>query len=84
MNLKKNKLGRGNFIKNAALATAGFYIVPRNVLGGLGYVAPSDTLNIAAIGCGGEGDNDIQHLANTPNKNTNIAFLCDEIGRAHV
>ena len=76
-NKVENKLGRADFIKKAALATAGFYIVPRSVLGGVGYVAPSDKLNIAAIGCGGEGDNDIQHLANTPNKNSNIAFLCD-------
>jgi len=76
-NKVENKLGRADFIKQAALATAGFYIVPRSVLGGVGYVAPSDKLNIAAIGCGGEGDNDIQHLANTPNKNSNIAFLCD-------
>ena len=76
-NKVENTLGRADFIKKAAIATAGFYIVPRSVLGGIGYVAPSDKLNIAAIGCGGEGDNDIQHLANTPNKNTNIAFLCD-------
>ena len=76
-NKVENTLGRADFIKKAAIATAGFYIVPRSVLGGVGYVAPSDKLNIAAIGCGGEGDNDIQHLANTPNKNTNIAFLCD-------
>ena len=30
--MKKNKLGRADFIKKAAIATAGFYIVPRNVL----------------------------------------------------
>ena len=71
------EISRADFIKKAALATAGFYIVPRFVLGGKGFVAPSDKLNIAAIGCGGEGENDITHLANTPNKNTNISFLCD-------
>ena len=42
---------RSDFIKNTALATAGFYIVPRHVLG-RGYVAPSDKLYIAAVGCG--------------------------------
>ena len=49
----QKSLSRKNFIKNAAIATAGFYIVPRNVLGGKGYVPPSDKLYIAAVGCGG-------------------------------
>ena len=35
-NKVENKLGRADFIKKAALATAGFYIVPRSVLGGVG------------------------------------------------
>ena len=67
---------RKEFIKNAALATAGFYIVPRHVLG-KGYVPPSDKLYIAAVGCGGEAENDIHHYANAPKKNAVIAFLCD-------
>lgn len=71
------RLSRAEFLKTAAMATAGFYIVPRHVLGGKGYVAPSDTLYIAAIGCGGEGENDIHHFANAPKKNAVIAYLCD-------
>src|SRR6476659_4649270 len=70
------KLSRKDFIKNTALATAGFYIVPRHVLG-KGYVPPSDKLYIAAVGCGGEAANDIHHYATTPKKNAVIAFLCD-------
>src|ERR1700712_5268551 len=70
-------ISRKDFIKKAAITTAGFYIVPRFVLGGKGYVAPSDKLYIAAVGCGGEGGNDIAHLANSPRKNGVIAFLCD-------
>ena len=72
---KKNTTSRGNFIKNAALASTGFFILPRFVLGGKGFVAPSDKLYIAAIGCGGEGVNDIRHFATAPNKNAQIAFL---------
>ena len=68
---------RSEFIKKSTLASAGFFILPRHVLGGKGFVAPSDKLVIAAIGCGGEGDNDIQHLAKTPNQNSTIGFLCD-------
>ena len=38
---------------------------------------PSDKLYIAAVGCGGEGENDIHHYATAPKKNAVIAFLCD-------
>src|SRR5919112_4724121 len=74
---EKKGINRSEFIKKAALATAGFYIVPRFVLGGKGYVPPSDKLYKAAIGCGGEEKNNIHHYATAPNKNAVIAFLCD-------
>ena len=54
----KNK--RRSFLKKSAIAGTGFFIVPRNVLGGNGFISPSDQLNIAAIGAGGKG-NDITH-----------------------
>src|ERR1700743_151354 len=72
-----NGISRKDFIKKAAIATAGFYIVPRYVLGGQGYVAPSDKLYIAAVGCSGEAENDTKHHANSPRKNGEIAFLCE-------
>ena len=56
------------------LASAGFYIVPRHVLG-RGFIAPSDKLNIAGIGVGGKGEDDIKHFAESGK--ANIAFLCD-------
>jgi predicted dehydrogenase len=71
------KTTRADFIKKTTLAAASFYIVPRHVLGGKGYVPPSDKLYIAAVGCGGEGANDIHHYATAPKKNAVIAFLCD-------
>src|SRR5438309_6090254 len=74
---ESDKITRASFIRNTALAAAGFYIVPRHVLGGKGYVAPSDKLYIAAIGCSGEAENDIHHYANAPKKNAVIAYLCD-------
>ena len=46
---------RRKFLKNSALLGTGFFIVPRNVLGGPGFISPSDQLNIAAIGAGGKG-----------------------------
>jgi predicted dehydrogenase len=71
-NLKDNS--RRKFIKNASLAAASFYIVPRHVLG-RGYTAPSDKLNIAAIGAGGKGADDINHFF--ASGKANIAVLCD-------
>ncbi len=63
---------RRKFIGTAATATAGFMIVPRHVLGGPGYTAPSDKLNIAVIGVGGKGRSDMAAVATE-----NIVALCD-------
>ena len=49
----KNIISRRNFLTNTAAVASSFFIVPRHVLG-KGFVAPSDKLNIAAIGCGGK------------------------------
>lgn len=74
MNNKTN-LKRRNFIKSSAAVAAGFCIVPRHVLGGVGYTAPSDKLNIAAIGAGGKGNSDINN-AYSEGVN-NVVALCD-------
>ncbi len=52
------KNSRRNFLKKTALASS-IAIVPRHVLGGVGYTAPSDQLAIAAIGIGGKGRTDL-------------------------
>lgn len=66
------ELTRRKFIKNTS-AVAGFSIVSSHVLGKtLGYVAPSDKLNIAGIGVGGMGR---RNLANMSTEN--IVALCD-------
>lgn len=75
MNQKDSKnLARREFLKGSAVAAASFMIVPRHVLG-KGYTAPSDKLNIAAIGCGGKADYNIQQAYN--NGSDNIVVLCD-------
>ena len=51
----KQKNSRRLFLKNSIGALAAFTIVPRHVLGGTGYLAPSDTLTKAVIGVGGMG-----------------------------
>src|SRR5262245_32032682 len=66
---------RRDFIKQSAVAAAAFMIVPRHVLGGKGFRAPSDMLTVASVGCGGKGESDI-FMFNKSGK-ANIAFLCD-------
>lgn len=80
MTMKANDDSRRNFIKNTSIAAAGFMIVPRHVLGGKGYVAPSDRLNIAGIGAGGKGASDIAEFAKSPK--VNIVALVDVDDRA--
>ena len=65
---------RRKFIKNSSIAAAGFFIVPRHVLG-KGHIAPSDKLNIAGIGAGGKGKGDLSAFAKSPN--VNIVALVD-------
>ena len=53
---------RRKFLKSVALSTAAFTIVPRHVLGGTGFTAPSDTVNIAVVGVGGRGKQNAREL----------------------
>ena len=73
-NKKTMQPSRRNFIKSTSLVSAGFFIVPRHVLG-RGFVAPSDKLNIAGIGVGGKGSSDLAEFSKSPN--VNIVALCD-------
>lgn len=45
-------ISRRKFLGNVALAATGIMIVPRHVLGGAGYTAPSDRINLGYIGVG--------------------------------
>ena len=72
---KASNPNRRNFLKQLALGGAAFTIVPRHVIGGTGFVAPSDTLNIAGIGVGGKGYSDLTGFAES--KQARIVGLCD-------
>ena len=65
---------RRKFISSAASAAFGFTLVPRHVLGGLGYIAPSEQLQVAGIGAGGMGGGDI---ATVSKLGANFVALCD-------
>lgn len=79
----KGQSDRRDFVKKTILAATGISIIPRHVMGGTNFLAPSDTLTKAVIGVGGMGqyhlnyegtklvaicDADANHLANTLQK----------------
>ncbi|WP_316751345.1 Gfo/Idh/MocA family oxidoreductase [Pedobacter gandavensis] len=62
---------RRDFIKKAAVGAAVFSIVPRYVLGGTGFIAPSDRLTKAVIGVGGMGRGHFGY------DGTQVVAICD-------
>ena len=71
---KRKHLSRRKFIaKSATLAAAS--IVPRHVLGGSGHIQPSNQLNVAVIGTGGQGIVNIKKLLQ--HSDVNITAICD-------
>jgi predicted dehydrogenase len=59
---KNKNLSRRSFLGKTATAAAAFTVVPRYVMGGKGYTAPSDLINVAGIGIGSQGGGDIQQI----------------------
>lgn len=74
-NKKSQQKGRRTFLKNGLTLATGFYILPRHVLGGPGFLAPSDKLLIAGIGVGGKGESDLNNFFK--GGKADIAILCD-------
>ena len=67
------KLNRRDFVRNAGMAATAFSIVPSTVFGkSFGHISPSDKLNIAGIGVGGMGRNNLRNMSGE-----NIIALCD-------
>jgi predicted dehydrogenase len=69
---RRAALTRREFLGTTATAAACFMIVPRRVLGGPGYQAPSDRLNMGCCGVGGQGASDVPNVSSE-----NIVALCD-------
>jgi len=70
--MRKHSISRREFVADAGKATLGAVaavnapmIVPRHVLGGVGYQAPSDTIKFAVVGLGGQGSVNATALAGT-------------------
>ena len=69
--MSSRKVSRRDFVAGTASAAMSAMIVPRHVLG-RGFQAPSDTLNVAIVGCGGKGMDNAEALGTE-----NIVALCD-------
>ena len=69
---KGNTISRRDFVNKTIAATAGITIVPSFAVSGLGHKAPSDKLNIAAVGIGGMGFSNLKQM-----ETENIVGLCD-------
>ncbi len=70
-NINATHQSRRDFIKKSVLAIGAFAIVPRHVLGGPGFMAPSDMLTKAIIGVGGMGRGHIEY------EGTKVLAMCD-------
>ncbi|MDE3150901.1 MAG: Gfo/Idh/MocA family oxidoreductase, partial [Gemmatimonadota bacterium] len=79
--MSRKKVSRRKFVSDAGKLALGAMvvpkgfptIVPRHVLGGPGYVAPSDQLQVAIAGCGGMGSVNALELSKTER----IVAICD-------
>ncbi len=69
----KAPINRRSFMGSAA--TGAFTIVPRHVLGGAAYVAPSDKITLAHIGMGTQSFNELGGLLENPR--IQIVAICD-------
>ena len=67
-----NRYTRREFVGDSARLAVGAMIVPRHILGGPGYKAPSRTLNVACVGIGGMGMQNMKRLLDE-----NIVAVCD-------
>jgi predicted dehydrogenase len=60
------RFSRRKFLGQSAAAAIGMSIVPRHVLGGRGYIPPSDKINMAFIGVGAQGLRVMLHFLKEP------------------
>ena len=74
---EKNTFSRRRFLQTSVVSIVGLTIVPRHVLGGNGFIAPSDQLTKAIIGVGGMG------LGHFGYGGTKLLAVCD-VDKGHL
>jgi len=74
MKAEKN-LNRRELLGSAVASSFAFSVVPRQVLGGAGHVAPSERITVANIGCGTQGLREMPGMLENPN--VQVVAVCD-------
>jgi hypothetical protein len=74
-------LSRRKFMLAGGAAATAFAIVPRHVLGGQGFVAPSEKITVAYIGCGTQGLREMLRMLTMPE--VQIVAVCDPVKEGH-
>ncbi len=72
MRQKSQSLTRRRFLSGTGMALTSFMVVPRHVVAQSGQTPPSDKINIACVGVGGRGHDDLEGVSSQ-----NIVALCD-------
>src|SRR5207249_5766316 len=68
-------LSRRQLMRTGGAAAAAFTIVPRHVLGGAGFIAPSEKITLACIGFGTQAIREIGGILASPD--VQIVAICD-------
>src|SRR5271154_1972725 len=72
---RKNQIHRRKFVEMISTGALAFTIVPRHVLGGKNFVAPSDKITLAYIGTGTQGIRELLPLLQ--NTSFRVVAVCD-------
>jgi predicted dehydrogenase len=72
---KGRGISRREFLGGAAAAAAAFTLVPRHVVAASGQAQPSARINLACVGMGGQGTNDLKEFS--ADGGVNIVAICD-------
>ena len=72
---KNSSINRRKFVETMAVSAIGFTILPRHVLGGKNFVAPSDKITLAYIGVGTQGIRELLPLL--ANTQFQVVAVCD-------
>ena len=73
--LRQNQINRRKFVGMLASSAIAFTIVPRHVLGGKNFVAPSDKITLGYIGMGTQGIRELLPMLAVPE--IQVVAVCD-------
>jgi len=78
---RNGQFSRRKFMWTGGAAATAFAIVPRHVLGGPGFVAPSEKITVAHIGCGTQGLREMVGMLAMPQ--IQFVAVCDPVTESH-